>query len=131
MQAQRELSNRDRRLAAAFDAAPIGMAVVAADGRWLQVNPALGQLTGRTTTDLTGSRVHDLTHPDDRAAGVALLAEILAGRRDGYQRRSRLRHHNGDYLPVDITVTAVRDDDEPPYLVVQIQASTATPNPLG
>ena len=42
----------EQRLQAAFDYAPIGMALVALDGRWLQVNRALCNITGYSEQEL-------------------------------------------------------------------------------
>ncbi len=131
VQAERELSDRDRRLQAAFDAASVGMAILDADGRWLQTNLALSRITGHCAQALAGRLVHDLSHPDDLAAGVTLLADTIHGTRQGYQHRSRLRHADGQYLWVDLTVSAVRDGDQPTYLILQIQDLTASVNRAG
>ncbi len=74
---------RDRHATALFDHAPIAMAHVAVDGRFLMVNRRLCDLTGYSPDEMLGKRLLDITHPDDLARDLALLgrvasAEILA-----------------------------------------------------
>src|SRR5207249_4144408 len=42
----RQLQSSEERFRSAFGNAPIGMALVAPDGRWLKVNPALCEIVG-------------------------------------------------------------------------------------
>jgi diguanylate cyclase (GGDEF)-like protein/PAS domain S-box-containing protein len=50
---------------AAFEGAVIGMALIGPDGRFLEVNPALCDLYGRSRRELLQHGWQDLTHPDD------------------------------------------------------------------
>ncbi len=63
----------------AFDGAPIGIAIVAPDGRIVRANRALAQLLGRPVTELTGRTVHEFGHPDDAAVRLPDRAGILDG----------------------------------------------------
>lgn len=63
-----------------FRAAPIGMAVAAADGRLLHVNRALCEMTGYTIAELLTLSAQALTHPDDR---LQLLAAYQAMQQSG------------------------------------------------
>src|SRR3954454_18409634 len=57
-------------LEAAFDHAPIGMALFNTDGEYVRVNGALCALLGRPQDELIGMRDQELTHPDDRRSDV-------------------------------------------------------------
>src|SRR5689334_8028662 len=50
----------------AFDDAPIGMALIDLDGRWLRLNRSLCQMLGRTEHELRTTQLNDLSHPEDR-----------------------------------------------------------------
>ena len=54
-----------RRFETAFAAAPIGMAMVGLDGRFLRCNQALADLTGYAEDELTAMTFQDITHPAD------------------------------------------------------------------
>ncbi|MFQ1000727.1 putative bifunctional diguanylate cyclase/phosphodiesterase [Modestobacter sp. SSW1-42] len=59
------LADRGQLFRALFLSAPVAQAVVDAGGRLLVVNPALCELTGRTSGELVGRHLDVLTHPDD------------------------------------------------------------------
>lgn len=70
-----------------FRAAPIGMAVAAADGRFLHVNRALCELTGYTEAELLKLSAQALTHPDDRLNLMTAYQEMLRSGRGKAEAR--------------------------------------------
>ena len=104
-----------------FHQAPIGMALVDPVGRWLLVNQALCDLVGYSETELLERTLHDITHPDDLPGQLALMEELLAGRRSSYQLDKRYLHADGHVIWASISVSAVRDETGAPlHLVGQI-----------
>ena len=75
-----EPAAKARNAFAAFDHAAIGMALVALDGGWLQVNGSVCQITGYTEPELLTRTFQDITHPDDLHADLAFVRRMLAGR---------------------------------------------------
>jgi CheY-like chemotaxis protein len=61
-----ELRESEERFRASFEDAPIGMGLSTLDGRWLEVNPALCDLLGRSPAQLQREPLWQLTHPADR-----------------------------------------------------------------
>jgi diguanylate cyclase (GGDEF)-like protein/PAS domain S-box-containing protein len=59
------LADRGQLFRALFLSAPIAKALVDPSGRMLVANPALCELTGRTSGELIGRHLDLLTHPDD------------------------------------------------------------------
>lgn len=109
----------------AFQSAGIGMAIVGLDGRWLQVNPALCDILGRSESDLLATDFQSLTHPEDLDSDVELLRETLAGRRDTYQLEKRYYHRSGRVVHTLLTVALVRGAyRQPLYFVSQVQDVT-------
>lgn len=94
-----------------IDAAAIGMAIVAPDGRFLQVNPALCQMLGYSAEELRDTTFLAITHPDDAAAGASALRELARGSRDAYSARKRYLTKTGEPVWVDLSVVAVRQPD--------------------
>lgn len=116
------LHQANQRFRSAFDDAAIGMAIVSPDGRFLRVNRALIELTGYSEKELVKMSFGDMTHPDDLGEGLHALAEMVEGRRDGYQTEKRYIHANGNVIWTGLSSSIVRDSDgKPMYLLSQIQ----------
>jgi PAS domain S-box-containing protein len=124
----RDLSERRSREAAAeaseellrsaFDRAPIGMSVVAPDGRWLRVNEAYCRMLGYSREELLGTSFRDLTHPDDVAEDDAFVASVTAGDTDSLERERRYLHRDGSIVWVHVRAEVIRDEAGQPILAV-------------
>lgn len=116
-----ETTGRER-FESAFGNAPIGMALVDMDGRWLEVNNALCRITGHSESELKATTLRSLTHADDINLDVALLRQLLDGRIPSYQVEKRCRHAWGHFAWMLMTVSLVRDDEgHALYLIMQFQ----------
>ena len=119
---QDELSEALETFELSFAAAPIGKGLVAADGRWLKVNPALSAITGRTQAELLAGTFQEITHPDDLDADLHLVGALLRGERDGYQMEKRYLRPDGSPVWVQLNVAAARHNDgEFRFFIVQVQ----------
>ena len=116
------LAEAEDRFRSAFDNAPIGMALVSPDGRFIKVNRALCDLTGYSETDLLIRTFQAITHPDDLDADLAHVQDVLADRRRSYQMEKRYFHADGHIIWVTLSVSLVRDaGGEPLYFISQIE----------
>src|SRR3712207_6368750 len=86
---QERLDEARSRFTAAFVHAPIGVGLIDADGRWIDVNPALCSITGRAPEELVGRRAAEITHPDDVAEAEALRRRVGRGELARGQRELR------------------------------------------
>jgi PAS domain S-box-containing protein len=124
-EAVRALQASEERFRNAVHYSAIGMALVATDGRWLEVNPALCRLVGYAREDLLGRMFQDITHPDDLAADLAYVEQLLAGEIDSYQMEKRYIHRDGRIVWVLLSVSLVRDATGAPlHFISQIQDLT-------
>ena len=62
IRAEADLMESEERFRSAFDAAPTGMALVAPDGKFVQVNHALCEMLGHAEDHLLARRAFDLVH---------------------------------------------------------------------
>lgn len=85
----------DRMLRAAFDDAPIGMALVGLDGCLLRANRALGDLVGRSAAALDGTHLRALIHPSDADGALAPLWILASGEHDVCQVEARILPRRG------------------------------------
>lgn len=97
----------ERRFSLTIDSAPVGIADRALDGRWLRVNPRLGDITGYTPEELIGRSFVDITHPDDVEREAELYAEVREGRSDGYQIEKRYVRKDGTTVWVSLKSSSV------------------------
>ncbi|HEY4184673.1 MAG TPA: diguanylate cyclase [Polyangia bacterium] len=119
----RESENRFR---TAFDHSGIGLALMAIDGRWLKVNPALCRTLGYSRRELLSLDHDATTHPDDRALEAPFLRQILAGGLAHYELEKRYIHKDGSTIWGLLTISAVTNaEGQVLYLIAQIQDITA------
>jgi len=129
-----ELSAKDARstqdvdayLRSAFADAPIGIALVSinpkTEGRFLQVNRALCELTGYSSETLQMTNVHALLHPSDVSTDVAAMNRLNRGEVDEFQLEQRLLHAERHALWVTLSASLVRDAaGNPLYCIRQLQ----------
>ena len=123
LEAERAL--QEQRFANAFDHAPIGIALVSTEGRFLRVNRALCDLTGYAEGELLAKTFQDITHPDDLSADLQHVEEVLAGKISTYQMEKRYFRADGHTIWVLLSVSLMRDEEgEPLYFISQIQDIT-------
>jgi len=114
------------KFAGAFSSAALGMALVSLEGRWLDVNDSLCGILGYTRAELLLIDFQTLTHPDDLHADLALLGDLLAGRREHYHMEKRYLGKAGNLVWGRLSVSLVRTENgEPLHFVSQIQDVTA------
>ncbi len=116
-----ELRESEQRLHTIFEAAPNGLAIIALDGRWIRVNPAMCKILGYTKQEFLDTNYKDLTHPDDVEEQARLIDQLLTGEIDQYSYEKRNIHKDGHYVWVMLNATLIRDaDSQPLYLLSQV-----------
>lgn len=116
------LSESEERFSKAFNESAIGMAIVALDGRWLQVNQALCEIVGYSKAELYASTFQAITHPDDLDANLRYMQQVLSGALRTYQMEKRYFHKNGSIIWIVLNVSLVRNvDGTPKHFISQIQ----------
>ncbi len=125
-QAEQALARAEERLRTAFAEAPIGMAVVSPEIRFLQVNRALARITGYEEQELLElPSASDLTHPEDRSTDERARAAMRAGEIRVYDVEKRYLHAAGHTVWVAVHTTLIRDEHGgPAYFLSQIEDIT-------
>lgn len=118
---ERKLAESERRFRGAFATSTNGVAIVALDGKWLQVNRALCTMLGYSEKALLATDFQSITHPDDLRADLAEVGSLLAGERDNYQMEKRYIGSDGRIVWTLLGVSLVRDGNGTPlYFVSQM-----------
>jgi PAS domain S-box-containing protein len=90
-----------------FENTSAGVSLTDASGRFVSCNPSFVAMTGRTVEELLTLTPSAITHPDDWAAQLPLMAEIRAGLRDHFNILKRYVWPNGEVLWVELSFVAV------------------------
>jgi len=126
LQARAEARLAADKFAGAFTSAALGMALVSLEGRWLDVNDALCRILGYTREELLQVDFQRLTHPADLQTDLALVQDLLAGRRTHYHLEKRYLGREGNTIWARLSVSLVRNErGEPLHFVSQIQDVSA------
>jgi PAS domain S-box-containing protein len=95
------------------------------DGRWLKVTPTLGRLLGVDESDLLGSSIGALLHPDDVAVERTERERLLRGGSRTVDREMRWPRPGGATLWMYLNASVVLDaNGRPDYLLVYLRDIT-------
>ncbi|WP_438014960.1 PAS domain S-box protein [Sorangium sp. So ce315] len=124
--ARQALRESEERFRLTFENAPIGMAIVALDGRLIRVNHVYCEILGYSAEELSKLRFQDITHPDDVDTDVGLAEQLRRGEIPRYQLAKRYIHKDGRLIPVILHGSVVRGaEGEPIHYIAQVEDVTA------
>jgi len=120
----RALKESEEHFRNAFDHAA-GMALVAPDGQWLQVNQSLCDMLGYAEDEFLSTCFHDQTHPEDLGEELVHIHQLLLGKISTSQLEKRFIHKTGKEVWVLASASVVYDAEKnPQHLIFQIQDIT-------
>ena len=118
------LRESEERFRSAFDHAA-GMALVATDGSWIQVNRSLCEMVGYSEEELLSTNFQSITHEDDLTNMMLHVSQMLEGTLSTYQMELRYKHKRGQIIWILLSVTLIRDSlTKSVNLIFQIQDIT-------
>ena len=119
------LQESEEHFRSAFNYAAIGMALMATDGRWLQVNNSLCEIVGYAEAELLASNAQAITHADDLGKHLADVYMLLEGQIVTSSMEKRYIHKRGYPVWVMSSASLVRNAlGEPLHFIVQMQDIT-------
>ncbi len=105
----------------AFDYAPIGMAIVGLDSKFIEINHAFCRMLGYKADQLAQLDLYAITHPNDLEQIISLTQQILEGKiRHSYVEK-RYIHKNKQAVWVMLSLSLVRNKqtNAPLYFLIQ------------
>jgi diguanylate cyclase (GGDEF)-like protein/PAS domain S-box-containing protein len=121
-QTENELRETRERFELAFEDAPIGMALIGLDGRWLRVNRRVCEITGYPAEQLLRKTFQDMTHPEDLEVDLDQVQKLLDGEIRDYQMEKRYLRADQSIVWIMLSVSVMRDaGGEPLHFVSQIE----------
>ena len=125
LQAESALRQSEERFRTAFDFAPVGMALVAMDGRFLQGNAALHRMLKCNESALLRLNLSDVSLPEDTDLQDEQLRDLVTGRSPFLQFERRYRATDGSAFWALVSVSVLHNGDTPVCLLVQMHEMTA------
>ncbi|HYP54497.1 MAG TPA: diguanylate cyclase, partial [Pyrinomonadaceae bacterium] len=124
-QSEEHYRNAFEHFRSSFEYAAIGMALLAPDGRWLQVNHSLCKIVGYSEEELLASKWQDITHPDDLGRHLKEMYELVEGKVVTSSSELRYVHREGHDVWAMASASLVRDAQQKPlHVILQLQDIT-------
>lgn len=116
------LHSAERSYRSIFDLAAVGIARVAPDGRFLEINNRFAEITGYSADELLAGGFQQITHPDDLAEDLGHVEELLSGKAQTFTMEKRYVGKDGAPVWVNLTVALVRNEaGAPDYFISVIE----------
>ena len=123
--AESKMRESEERFRKVFDEAPMAIALVGLDEKWIKVNRAVCEMSGYTAEELLPTTLASITHPDDVDTHIELTHQLFKGEINSYQLEKRYIHKNGKIIYGSLSVGLLHDGDgKPLYFVCQVKDIT-------
>jgi len=105
-----------------FEEAPIGVALVSLDGRFVRVNRALCDILGYAAEELEGLSYQEITPPEDLHASLRMRERVNRGEVPKYRLEKRYIRKDGSNVTISVNGSIVHDDaGRPLHYIAQIE----------
>lgn len=119
------LLESEERFRSAFNYAPIGIALVSSEGKWLKVNHALQKILGYEEIEFLATDFQTMVSQEDLGTALVKIHELISGTIPNFQMEQRYKHKSGRIVQTLWSVSAASDSTtERPNLIFQIQDIT-------
>jgi len=119
--AEETLKTSRETFASAFDHSGIGIALLGSDGRWLDVNNVICDMSGYTREELLQLTHLDVTHPDDTHIDSGLIEQLLSKDIFKYTIEKRYLSKQKKIVSGLLTVSLVwNGDNTPKFFITQV-----------
>ncbi|CAK0741889.1 diguanylate cyclase [Gammaproteobacteria bacterium] len=116
------LQKTRQRYQAIFEQAAVGIARLALDGHWLEVNQKFCEIVGYSHEELLRLSFQRITHPDDLGSDLAQVERMLQGEINNYFKEKRYIRKDGTTVWINLNLSLARlPSGEPDYFISVIQ----------
>lgn len=105
--------------------APIGMAIVSLEGKFVIVNQTLCNIVGYNNDELLSLTFQEITYHEDLSTDLVFVQQLLDGKAVTYQMEKRYICKDDRVVWVQLSVSLFRDEENAPqYFIAQIEDIT-------
>src|SRR5229473_211026 len=108
------LLRSERELRATFRQAPLGLALLGLDRRWLHVNPRLCSMLGYSSDELKRGDFEKLIHPEDGDGAAVQFARLASDQQATSSFESRFIQKNGTAVWMELNASSISNGEEGP-----------------
>ena len=101
-----------------FERAPVGMALIDQDRRFIDVNAKLCEMIGYEPDELLGRLSDGFIHPDELEGVRNRWRSLVSGEMQMHQAERRYLHKDGHNVWVLVSNTLIRDNPDEPFYVL-------------
>ncbi|WP_143960960.1 PAS domain S-box protein [Litoribacter populi] len=113
--AKAQLKETQLKFESLFNYSSAGIAMLDLEGRWIEVNPKLCEMTGYSRKEFFEMTFQDLTHPDDLEKDLEEVKKLIEGEKESYKLEKRYIKKTGETIWTWLSVTLVRKGNGEPY----------------
>lgn len=125
-QTENQLKENDEQYISVFSQVAIGVARVALDGTFLEVNKKLCDIVGYSYEEMTSKTIQDISHSDDSKNDLNSINQLLEDDIKTYSIEKRYFHKNGHIIWINLSVSLKRKlNKEPDYFISVIEDITS------
>lgn len=118
-----------KQYAGVFDYIPVAVTLSDHRGVILQANKAACTLLGYHHSELQGTHIDEITHPDDKKTDLDYFNKLMSGELDHYIVEKRFQHKSGAYIWVEVSGSLVKNSrGESRYGIAHIKDITELKN---
>ena len=112
----------EERFRMTFEQAAVGVAHVSPDGRFLRINQKFCDIVGYTKKEMQTRKFQEITHPDDLAADLEYMQQVLAGEIKTYSMKKRYFRKDKSIVWINLTVSLLRKETgDPDYFIAIVE----------
>lgn len=118
--ATKALQISEEKFRSAFEQAAVGVARLATDGSWLEVNEKLCEIVGYGREELLSGSFQDIVHPDDLRAASEDIDRLLNDEINNYSMEMRCFNKNGVIVWINLSISLAHELHEEPRCFISI-----------
>lgn len=102
--------------------APIGLATVSLEGRFMDANQSLSIITGYRKEELLALTFQEITHPEDLESDLDNARKLISGEIPFYKMEKRYVRKDGSIVWIQLTASLLRNPEGTPmHFIAQIE----------